>query len=316
MFMCNARLSVDNTTQVTSTVQAACELSLTEGESIAFCSKSCRSIVRLAIGLFCLVGLIPLTALAAPQSGGDGPQSDGDGTVDESESFVSRYDRPILLYEEDHDVDGVLWVNGFVVTHGSRLFIVTESGKCQVLSEKCEIGIPTQSPNVTFVPLSDVCDIGATDSRIYNHALHVALLPVKTDVAEGIGKDLTSIALTVEMLVSNVPRRSTRVDIAGFAWGGSVYRLRLQPLALSSFVASRELSSLDLKAASSFLVSPSAEAVMSGSPVFLHHDHESTIECCGMYYSQVDFPTNQKAGIVIPASAISHMISEAVRDAR
>lgn len=218
---------------------------------------------------------------------------------------IARWDRAVCLFTEARKTDGQhVYATAFLVERPDSMFLVTGAHVAQDTHGGTRILYRNASGASKFVQLGLLTDKAADPWRAHqNSDLSVMTVAGRPVVKEAV-KELKMLAIDFECLLTDVPKRTTEIDLVGFPISLGV-RPAVSPLAMKGHLASREMQAEAKWGTEPMLYAiPAVGAGCSGGPVFQSTADREEVKVVGMYVGVMFDPTGAKLSKIVPARVV------------
>lgn len=218
---------------------------------------------------------------------------------------IARWDRAVCLVTEAKEPGGQGALGtAFLVRHSESVFLVTAAHAAQATKAGTRLVYRSIDGAPNWIHLGLLTDKAADPWRAYeNSDLSVMTISRRPVTKEPLEK-LDKLAIDFDCLLTDVPPRTTAIEIVGFPISLGVSP-SVSPLAMKGHVASRELEAAAKWGTEPILYSvPTVGAGCSGGPVFLSTAEVDDVKVVGMYIGLQGDATGAKLSKIIPSRII------------
>ncbi len=222
---------------------------------------------------------------------------------------LARWDRAVCLVTEARKTDGQpVYATAFLVKRSDSVFLVSAAHAAQDTHGGTRILYRNVKGASKFVQLGMLTDKAADPWHAYqNSDLSVMTIAGRPVVKEAV-EELKMLAIDFDCLLTDVPERTTEIDLVGFPISLGV-RPAVSPLAMRGYLASREMQAEAKWGTEPMLYAiPAVGAGCSGGPVFQSAADTGEVKVVGMYIGVMFDPTGAKLSKIIPARVVRSAI--------
>ncbi|MEP3478454.1 MAG: serine protease [Fuerstiella sp.] len=224
------------------------------------------------------------------------------------DNVPERWDRAVCLHSPGANPESDNFASGFVVDHSGSLFLVTaghaaqQSQRTSRLRFRCLDGTSQWASLAILFPSN-----GNPWVRNQSSDIAIALI-ADSGASKPYHTMLAGIAIPIENLVSDVPRRTTQVEVAGFPFGFGI-KPDVKPLVAMTRIASSELEAKNQWGTEPIVYAfPAIAQGTSGGPAFLNIDDPRNCVVIGMYVGVCFDASGGKLSKLVPSSVIRDAI--------
>ncbi|TWT47107.1 hypothetical protein Pla22_52610 [Rubripirellula amarantea] len=220
------------------------------------------------------------------------------------DSVFERWDRAVCLHSPGTKPESDTFASGFVVEQSGTLFLVTASHAAHQTQGTSRLRFRCLDGTSQWVSLA-ILFPGNGNPWVPNRSSDVAIaLIASSGPAKPYHTLLAGIAIPVDKLVTEVPRRTTQVEVAGFPFGFGV-EPDVKPLVVVTRIASVELKAKNQWGTEPIVYSsPAIAQGTSGGPAFLTVNDPESCDVIGMYVGVCFDASGGKLSKLVPSSVI------------
>jgi hypothetical protein len=226
--------------------------------------------------------------------------------------FVRSEVLPDRPYDENRKVE-THSASGFFVSFERQIVFVTAKHVARETMPETQFCFLTAGGDSHFARLGGlVADVKNPWQMHPKADLAIFVVTFSPKLEKGIEEEIRALALPFSAISTKEAIRASRVTVCGFPIELGTFR-RISPLAMTAYVASRELDlPADGEPTSMFLITPAIGAGCSGGPVFLTTDRGEADVLLGIYITTYFDASGGKLSSVVPARQIIELITENV----
>lgn len=229
------------------------------------------------------------------------------------DAIVERWDRAVCLHTERKTTDGKPAVaSGFIVEHKESLWLVSAVHVAQDTHARTRIVYRTKTGESRWVHLGGLAETESNPWNDFgNSDVSIALMQRRPD-STVYYDELRELAIPFDALISEVPKRTTRIEITGYPMSFGTTP-PVAPLAMVAHVASREmLTPARWGNEKIFYAIPSVASGTSGGPVYESIEDLTNTTVVGMYVGLINDSTGAKLSKIVPSQVVRTAIDAAV----